>query len=368
MKVKMMMVSVGLGVLAVLGSSVSTSAEPLRVAVAGLTHDHVRGLLGKGDHGEIELVGIAERNTGLANRYIEQFHLKSDLLYPDLASLVDAVHPEAVCAFGSIREHLDVVRFCAPRGIHVMVEKPLAMSVEHALEMAELARKHNILLLTNYETTWYASTQESMRRVRDENEIGRINKVVVHDGHRGPKEIGVSKEFLEWLTDPAENGAGALIDFGCYGANLATSLMNGEAPVSVWATTQQLKPDVYPKVDDNATLVLSYKRGQAIIQASWNWPVSRKDMEIYGSKGQMFAPDGNTLLVWDRDVKTPETLRLPKNKRPFDDPFSYLAAAVRGEVDASKGLSSLENNLVVVQILDAAMKSAKSGQPVSLIE
>lgn len=368
MRAKKLVLSVLLGSLTMVGLSFPASAESLRLAVAGLTHDHVRGLLGRSDRGEFKLVGIAEQNTGLANGYLEKYQLKPDLLYPDLTSLVDAVHPEAVCAFGSIREHLDVVRICAPRGIHVMVEKPLAFSMEHALEMADLARKHGILLLTNYETTWYPSTQESMRRAREQNAIGRINKVVVHDGHPGPKEIGVGKEFLEWLTDPAENGAGALIDFGCYGANLVTGLMNGEAPLSVWATTQQLKPEVYPKVDDDATLVLSYKRGQAVIQASWNWPVSRKDMEIYGSKGQIIAPDGGTLLVWDRDVKTPETLKLPKNERPYDDAFSYLAAAVRGEVDASKGLSSLENNLVVVQILDAAMKSSKTGQPVRLRE
>lgn len=368
MSAKKLIVSVLLGVIAAFVASPSASAAPLRVAVAGMTHDHVRGLLGRGDRGDIELVGFAEKNTDLARRYLEQHHLKADLLYPDLATLVEAVHPEAVCAFGSIRGHLDVVRFCAPRGIHVMVEKPLALSVDDALEMAELARKHGILLLTNYETTWYASTQEAMRRVREQDAIGQINKVVVHDGHPGPKEIGVSREFLEWLTDPKENGAGALTDFGCYGANLVTGLMNGEAPVSVWATTQHLKPDIYPKVDDDATIILSYERGRAVIQASWNWPVSRKDMEIYGSKGQIIAPDGGTLLVWDRDVKTAETLKLPRNTAPFDDPFSYLTAAVRGDVDTSKGLSSLENNLVVVQILNAAMESARTGLPVRLNE
>jgi predicted dehydrogenase len=68
-------------------------------------------------------------------------------------------------------------------------------------------------------------------------------------------------EFLQWLTDPVLNGGGALTDFGCYGADLATWFMNGETPLTVTAVTQQIKPDLYPKVDDEATIILAYKKG-----------------------------------------------------------------------------------------------------------
>ena len=118
-----------------------------------------------------------------------------------------------------------------------------------------------------------------------ENAIGPIRKVVVHDGHQGPKEIGVGKEFLDWLTDPIQNGGGAIIDFGCYGANLITWLMKGERPISVMAISQQIKPDIYPMVDDEATIIIAYPKAQGIIQASWNWPMGRKDMEVYGQTG-----------------------------------------------------------------------------------
>ena len=82
-------------------------------------------------------------------------------------------------------------------------------------------------------------------------------KVVIHDGHQGLKEIGVNKEFLDWLTDPIQNGGGALIDFGCYGANLMTYIMNGQQPISVTAVTQQFKPAVYLKVDDEASIIVN---------------------------------------------------------------------------------------------------------------
>ena len=93
-------------------------------------------------------------------------------------------------------------------------------------------------------------------------------------------------EFLSWLTDPEKNGAGALFDFGCYGANLMTWLMNNQRPTSVTAVTQTIKPNIYKQVDDEATIIMEYPSAQAIIQASWNWPYSRKDMEIYGKTGQ----------------------------------------------------------------------------------
>ena len=111
----------------------------------------------------------------------------------------------------------------------------------------------------------------------------------MHDGHQGPQEINVQPEFLKWLTDPAENGAGALYDFGCYGADLMTWLMHGEAPLSVTAVAQTDKPDKYPHVDDDATIILRYPHTQAVLMPSWNWTFGRKDMEVYGTKGYAIA-------------------------------------------------------------------------------
>ncbi len=167
------------------------------------------------------------------------------------------IFPEAVAAFGSIYDHLSVVQACAPLGIHVMVEKPLAVSLDHAKQMQALATKYNIQLITNYETTWYA-TNHKVKAMVDQNELGQLRKMVVRDGHEGPKEIGVSPEFLAWLTDPKLNGGGAVIDFGCYGANLITWLTHGQRPTSVTAVLQHVKPNIYPKVDDEAIIILEF--------------------------------------------------------------------------------------------------------------
>jgi predicted dehydrogenase len=154
------------------------------------------------------------------------------------------------------------------------------------------------------------------------------------------------------------------MDFGCYGADLVTWMMDGRRPTSVFAVTQNLQPKVYPKVDDDATIVLTYPRAQAIIQPSWNWPYGRKDMEIYGQTGALRLPDRNSVLLRRGDA--PEAaLPVGALASPGTDSLSYLAAVVRGEIRPS-GLSSLAVNLVVTEILDAARESARTGRRIDL--
>jgi predicted dehydrogenase len=341
--------------------------EKVRFGLAGLTHDHVKGILTRPFHATYDVVGIAEEDTAVAHRYAQRYNLHNIPKYTSLEEMLDTAQPEAVLAFGSIYEHLALVQACAPRGVHVMVEKPLAVSMSHAQEMATLARQHQIHLLTNYETTWYASNHAAYRLVHEERLIGDIWKVIIHDGHKGPQEIGVPPEFLAWLTDPILNGGGAIIDFGCYGANLMTWLMQGELPLTVTAVTQQIKPHLYPNVDDEATIILTYPRAQAIVQGSWNWPISRKDMEVYGQTGQIQAVNALDLRVWVDEKTEVRTQTLAPLDEPMNDPFVYFSAVIRQKIPLQDhDLSALGNNLTVVQILDAARQSAQSGHTVVL--
>lgn len=339
--------------------------KPLRIGIAGLTHTHVHWLFGSNNREEFEIVGIAEPDREVALRYLKQYNLSENLLFSSLEEMIDKTNPEAVTAFNSIYQHLEVVKACAPRKIHVMVEKPLAVSLDHAKQMEALAKKYGIHLLTNYETTWYKSNHDAFDMIKKQNAIGDIRKIVVHDGHRGPKEIGVSKEFLDWLTDPVQNGGGALMDFGCYGANLVTWLMNNERPESVMAVTQTFKPDIYPKVDDEATILMTYPKAQAVIQASWNWPYNRKDMEVYGVSAYIKA-DRNSLRFQKGDEQEQLT-KVDPRPAPYDNPFAFFAGVIRGTIKMDDhDLSSLPVNMIAMEILDAASRSAKEGKRIYL--
>lgn len=344
-------------------------STPVKIGVAGLTHGHVHGLLGRETRGDIEITGIAEANRELAQQYAQQYGFSMDMVYSTLEALIEATQPEAVAAFGNIYRHLEVVETCAPRGVHVMVEKPLAVNMEHAQKMAALAKAHDIHLLTNYETTWYPSNHKAYDLLKS-GKIGDLRKIIVRDGHKGPKRIGVSSEFLNWLIDPKLNGGGALMDFGCYGANLVTWLMEGQRPNSVTAVTQQLQPENNPRVADDAMVILKYDQANAIIQASWNWPIGIKDMRLYGLDGAIFADNKTDLRVrlstgYSDYNKKAYTLE-PRNA-PYDDPFAFLAAVVRGKIEVKPyDLSSLANNMRVMEILDAAQRSAETGKTISI--
>jgi predicted dehydrogenase len=340
------------------------SEKPIRLAVSGLTHAHVSFILGRKDKPDMRLVGVYEPNRALALRLAKAYHFDTALIYDNLDKMLDAVKPEAVAAFGSIYEHLAVVESCAPRGIHVMVEKPLATTPEHARKMQQLAQKYQIHLLTDYETSWYPSNAKSNQLVNDSNFVGNIRKVVFHDGHQGPKEIGCNQEFLDWLTDPVQNGGGALMDFGCYGANLMTFLKKGETPLSVSAVVRHYKPAVYPKVEDDAVILVNYPESQCVIQASWNWPFNRKDMEIYGETGYIVSENNNDMRLRNRSMKGEERRHVTsKDIAVYEEPFSYFFDVIRGKVKQNPyDLYALENNLMVVKILDAARKSAETGK------
>ena len=340
--------------------------KPIRLAVAGMSHGHISFILGRADKKDFEVVGIWESNNDLVKRRTSEFNLQPELVYSNLSEMLDRVQPEAVVAFGSVFDHLAVVKACAPRGIHVMVEKPLAVNMEHAKKMAQLASEYNIHLLTNYETSWYPTTAWSLNTMSNDNAFGPIRKVVIHDGHEGPKEIGVDNFFLDWLTDPVQNGGGAVVDFGCYGANLMTALTNGEKPISVTAVLRQFKPDVYPNVDDEATIIVSYPQSQCIIQASWNWPFGRKDMEIYTTQGYIRTVDEQNAFIRNRSTKGEEKRVINSDDvAVYTDPFSYFYDVLTNKIEVEPySLYSLENNVRVVEILDAARKSAKEGRTV----
>ena len=339
---------------------------PLRVAIVGLEHGHVEGFLGAlQKHREVELVGIVDADPALVAKYEKKYSLAESLFFKSMANMIEVRHPQALLVYTSVGEHRHAIEIAAQYGVTVMVEKPLTISLDDALAIRKVAREHHIRVLVNYETTWYSSNRAAYDEV-EQGKLGEIRRVVIHDGHEGPKEIGVPPEFLNWLTDPAQNGAGALYDFGCYGADLMTWMMHGQTPSTVTAVVNHDKPQLYPNVDDDATIVLTYPHAQAVIQASWNWPFGRKDMEVYGATGYAITVGSDKLRVrHEHDAEEQTSTAAPLN--PIErDSLTYLAAVLRGQIEPKGDLTALDTNVVVMQIMDAARESARTGKTVKL--
>jgi predicted dehydrogenase len=340
--------------------------QPLRIAIAGLAHGHVSGFLNTAaKRPDARIVAIFDTDAALVASYAKKYNIPTEGQFTDLGKMLDTVKPEAVATFTSTYDHAGVVEAAATRHIPVMMEKPLAVDMKQARAIQQSAARGGIPVIVNYETTWYRSHGEIWKLMHEQRAGGEIRRMVAMDGHQGPKEINVQPEFLAWLTDPVKNGAGALFDFGCYGANLMTWLMDNQRPVKVTAIAQTEKPGIYARVDDEATILVEYPKAQGVIQASWNWPFSRKDFEVYGEKAYAIATGGNDLRVRLPEAKAEEKRTPAELPAAESDSISYLTAVVRGKLKPS-GLSSLENNLIVTEILEAARESVRTGKTVTL--
>lgn len=349
-------------------------SAPLRVGIIGLVHGHVAGFLQGGalvpaggalHRPDVQIVGIVEPDQQLFDSYAQRFRWSPSLHFRSIDELVARVHPRAALIFTSTADHTKAVEDCARLNIHAMMEKPMAVSYKDALAMAEAAHRANIHVLVDYETSWYSSNKAAHDSL-DSGNLGAVLKVIVRDGHSGPKAIHVSREFFAWLTDPKLNGAGALYDFGCYGADLMTWLMKGESPLSVTAITKHVQPEAYPKVDDEADILLNYPNAVAIVQASWNWPFNVKDMDVYGRTGYVKTIGSNRIEIRRAGESEPHSATPAGLSPPYDDPLHYLAAVIRGDIAEGDSVSSLKTNLIVSEILDAGRQSAQTGQTVKL--
>lgn len=347
-------------------SGYSLIAQPkLHVVIAGLSHDHVNRILDKNKKGEIIITAIAEPDVQLRSKKQSAYQLPDSIFYNSLATAIKKVKPDIVMAFNAPSEHLAIVQTCMPLHIPVMFEKPLCFSLTEAKTMEALSKKFSTKIFTNFPSIWYPGFMELLKR---QNDIGSINKMVMHGGHQGPVEIGCSKDFLNWLTDSNKNGGGAITDFGCYGASIMTALMNGRKPKSVFAVTRTLKPAVYKNVDDEATIVLEYAGATGIIAASWNWPFTIMDVEVYSSNKYYHAAEynkaGHKPFLESTEGVTNGMLELTAPQ--YKDEVEYLTAVLKKGADETNKLLSLEYNLVIVSILDAARMSAKTGKKIVL--
>jgi predicted dehydrogenase len=355
----------GAAALALNTTQAQETKPPVRLAIIGLVHDHAGGFIPKlAGRPDIQLVGIVEPDHDLAARYAASFHLDAGLFHDNLDDLLAHTKVEAVALFTSAYDHRGMVELCAPHGLAIMMEKPLAVNMEAAAAIMAASKKFNVPVIVNYQSTWNPGNQAVYDIVQQPGGIGPVRRMICCYGHRGPKEIGCSEDFLKWLTDPKLNGGGALVDFGCYGADLMTWMMYPQLPTSVSAITLHIKPDVYPKVDDDATIVLTYPKAVGVIQASWNWPDSRADFEVYGQSGYVLARSRDPLRVRVGEDKEQEKPAKPL-AGPAADEISYLVAVTRREIEPS-GPSSLKLNMVVTTILDAARESAKTGRRIDM--
>jgi len=339
--------------------------ERMRIALVGLVHSHAWGFVKRlGELHEkrelIEIVGVSDENAEL-REYIKTL-LPGVPVYESYAKMLDEKKPEIAWSFVENDRHLEVTKACAARRIHVMFEKPMAATYAQAREMADIAKQANIQLMVNYQMAWWPENYTA-HAVAERGDIGRVWRVRSVIGHGGPGNFEPGsirqKYFLKWLDDESRGG-GALIDFTCYGAKWALWYLG--LPKTVYAVTTHTRPNTY-KANTNATVLLSYEGNRvSIIEGSWDLPRSFYDVEVFGDKGSVYmGPKKLEVIVGQNRVETP----LGRLDDANSEPIKFFVNAVRTGKKI-EGITSAEFNANVMQIVEAARRSAQSGHPVNL--
>ncbi len=337
------------------------AAQEYKIAIVGLVHSHVWGHLARvaKPDSPAKLVGIAEPNQELAEEAKKSVG-EGVPFYTDYRKLLEETKPDIVWAFVENNRHLEIVEACAPRKIQVIFEKPLASSYKEAMAIEKLAAQHGIRVMTNYQMAWWA-TNYAEKAQADAGAVGKVWRLHGIVGHGGPGSEGVrTKYFFAWLTDPVKNGAGALVEFGCY--NALWSLWYLGRPETVYAQVNHLRPELFPKVEDNSTMVLHYKNGVGLFEGSWDLPRGFQDLEVFGLDGSVYMTQKGVEL---RQKGKPSEVAMEPLPKDRAEPVAYMVYCMR-ENKPIEGLTALDINVGVVEIIEAAKRSVATGRAVPL--
>ena len=351
-----------------LGVSLGLCQAPkTRCAIIGLDHDHVWGRMETiVKNPDAELVAIADTHPELVEKAKSRVP-PTVKFFSNYTEMLDQMKPDVVIVTTANHLHLAILRACARRHIHYLTEKPMAATAADAREMERVASAAGIKLMVNYPTLWSSATQEAAARLKA-GELGPIQKIIVEFGHQGPKEIGASKEFNAWLYDPKKNGAGALMDFACYGANWAMWVKG--RPQRVFAYSLKLKSAQHNDVEDDAVVLLEYPDATAVLLPSWDWPYGKGQAEFYGPRGS-FLVMGDGLLYQPAgkppSIENPSGMPVPTPPLPPEkkDGIDYFLDCVRNNKPI-EGPVSAELNVAVNEIIDAAIESIRTDKAVAL--
>jgi predicted dehydrogenase len=292
---------------------------------------------------------------------------KVELFY-DYRSMLDKIRPDAAIVISKNNEHLEILKECASRNIDYFTHKPIATSYKDALEMKKIERKTDIKIMINYYPLWRPEFQELYRQY-ESGVTGPIFKFTSYNGHQGPKGLGtLSDDYINWLYNPVQHGGGVLIDQGTYGLNCALWFMGH--PQSVFANAFIMKPWENDVVEDDSVIMLKYSNGTAVIHGSNDFPFVRRMVELYGLRGGLRLYDDILLLEKAYKPEKPDKketiyIDVPKVPVSWKNGIAHFIDCIRHNREIYKP-HTVDFNVMVAEVTEAAYKSVKSGKAINL--
>ncbi|HEV3027772.1 MAG TPA: Gfo/Idh/MocA family oxidoreductase [Planctomycetota bacterium] len=343
--------------------------KPFRLLVAGLIHDHAWKMLPQFARlAGVKIVGGADPNRPLREKLKREFGVSA--LFDDPRELFRRVEADAVLVCDSNAGGVPIVEEAAARGLDALVEKPMAATAEGARRMLAASRRHRTRLMVNWPIAWNTSIVRALELVKS-GEIGHVFHARIHMAHQGPKEAGCTPYFYNWLYDPKENGAGALVDYCCYGAAVMATLWG--KPRQVFGVARNLVKPKFP-VDDNAMIVGLWPKRTALSQASWTQNPDFHDVLFLGVDGTLETVRGKLIHThtkrgefshWGADRLNRRDILLPKPTVGSRNGPEHFVHAIRTG-SRFMDLCSAEVGVAAQEILTAGLRSEKTGRRVNV--
>ncbi|WP_431280269.1 Gfo/Idh/MocA family protein [Leifsonia poae] len=339
-----------------------TDRPRLRVAVLSFAHTHAIGycrLLA--DRDDIELITTDPDGADAPDDAPRGAELAAILGVRYVASYDEALAwgPDAVVVTAENSRHRDLVERAAAAGAHILCEKPLATTVEDAIAMVAAAERADVSLMTAYPVRFASSFADALARVRS----GQLGSVI---GVKGTNNGKLPIANRAWFTDPVLSGGGALVDHVVHCADLLDELF-GALPTSVRAVTNRmLHADSGVQVETGGLVTAIYPGGVvATIDCSWSVPDNAPTwggltLQITGTRGTVtLAPFAQHVRGQDANGEVWESVGDDLDRAMLDE---FLAAAREGRPAAPSGQVGVRT----LRVVDAAQRSARTGQPVLL--
>ena len=359
-----------------------------RVVIIGFGHMHINDVASHFyENPRTEIVACADtvpavpelRKAPYTREWNREFcvtNFNIPKVYDDYIEMLDTEKPDLAIITSENIRHREIVRACAERGININVEKPMAVSLSDALDMKRAAEQNNVTLIVNWPVTWVPIYMK-MKRMIDDGAIGKILEFKIRTSHTGPLGAGASHKGVTEHASPMtgkeksqtwwhrlDQGGGSMYDFCCYGSMLSHWLL-GEDAESVFGMRVNLDSQ-YGDADDNAMMLVRYPTAVASIETSWTTPqelIPSNMPMIYGTKGAMtvILRDGEEVLKVIANDGT-ETIYTAD---PVEEKDKDIACAFVHHMDTGDALHptlSLDINMGAMRILDAGVRSAKSGK------
>ncbi len=310
----------------------------------------------------LELVAVVNHRPESMQAFAEKFSIPRQ--YPTVERLLRAGGVDALIVSTPNYIHSEQSVSALRAGVHVMVEKPMAMNAHEAQEMVTAADVGGALLMVAH--CW--RFDEEVRWLRNQIQTGIIGPVIRTKGYGVHTHWGPSG----WFTQAEFAGGGALADMGIHAIDTARFLMADPQPVSVYAKTDTVYGNY--DVDDTGLILISWDNGAtSYIESGWWQPHSdgkASTTQLYGKKGfaQLFPSYIEVIQPQSKDVKHidsgfPAVRDTHAPQSMYDNQLAYFVDCIQqGRTPVPGGAEGLIN----MKIVDAAYASSRTGKVIEI--